>query len=131
MILCTYHTDPANPRTRCCRLLDNGLSQDVLEQIVSEAVAIEREFICESLPAALIGMNDALMAEYIEFAADRLLVELKSPKLFNTKNPFNWMEQISLQCVSLSCIGCVFLSAVFPCRLSFPVSCLFLLTVPS
>lgn len=58
---------------------------------------IEREFVTESLPVNLIGMNSGFMAEYIEFVADRLLVDLGQEKLYGTKNPFPWMEQISLQ----------------------------------
>ena len=66
-------------------------------EIIREAVAIEKEFICEALPCRLIGMNEGLMSKYIEFVADRLAVQLGSPKLFNTKNPFEWMESISLE----------------------------------
>ena len=68
-----------------------------MEDIIIEAVSIEKEFICESLPVDLIGMNSKLMSEYIEFCADRLLVALGNEKHFNTKNPFDWMEIISLQ----------------------------------
>ena len=68
-----------------------------MAEIVREAVAIEKEFICESLPVALIGMNAGLMAEYIEFVSDRLLVALGQEKLYNAVNPFDWMEFISLQ----------------------------------
>lgn len=66
-------------------------------QIVGEAVALEREFCCEALSVALVGMNAELMSQYIEFVADRLLVALGYPKLYNTPNPFDWMEMISLQ----------------------------------
>jgi ribonucleoside-diphosphate reductase subunit M2 len=65
---------------------------------VAEAVEIERQFICESLPCNLIGMNADYMKQYIEFVADRLLVSLGSSKVYSTANPFSWMEQISLQC---------------------------------
>jgi ribonucleoside-diphosphate reductase subunit M2 len=68
-----------------------------IAEIIREAVAIEKEFICEALPCRLIGMNEGLMSKYIEFVADRLAVQLGSPKLFNTKNPFEWMESISLE----------------------------------
>jgi hypothetical protein len=80
-------------------LLQNPLEDEVLKEIVTEAVDIEREFICESLPCNLIGMNAELMKQYIEFVADRLVVALGVSKIYNTPNPFSWMEQISLQCV--------------------------------
>lgn len=67
-----------------------------IREIVSEAVAIEKEFITESLPVNLIGMNCTLMCQYIEFVADRLLYNLGEPKIFNAKNPFDFMENISL-----------------------------------
>ena len=57
----------------------------------------ETEFVCEALPVDLIGMNSRMMADYIEFVADRLLVSLGVPKMYNTQNPFDWMELISLQ----------------------------------
>lgn len=56
-----------------------------------------QEFVCEALPVSLIGMNDKLMAVYIEYCADRLLVALGSPKVYNSTNPFDFMELISLQ----------------------------------
>ena len=65
--------------------------------MIKEAVEIEKEFITESLPVRLIGMNDILMKEYIEFVADRLLSQLQYPKLYNTANPFSFMEMISLE----------------------------------
>lgn len=67
-----------------------------IKEIVREAVAIEKEFITESLPVSLIGMNCRLMCEYIEYVADRLLYNLGESKIFNTKNPFDFMENISL-----------------------------------
>lgn len=57
----------------------------------------EKEFICESLPVALIGMNSDMMSQYIEFVADRLLVALGYEKYFHSRNPFDWMELISLE----------------------------------
>ena len=57
----------------------------------------EKEFVCEALPVDLIGMNSRMMADYIEFVADRLLVSLGVPKMYKTQNPFDWMELISLQ----------------------------------
>merc|ERR1711904_155970 len=65
--------------------------------IIRGAVAAEKEFICDALPRALIGMNSAQMIEYIQFVADRLLTALGHPKLYNTPNPVDWMELISLQ----------------------------------
>jgi ribonucleotide reductase beta subunit family protein with ferritin-like domain len=60
-------------------------------------VEIEKEFICEALPCKLIGMNSDLMSDYIEFVADRLLVQLGNKKYYNKTNPFSFMELISLQ----------------------------------
>lgn len=81
----------------CCSHLNNKLSVERLTQIVVEGVAIEKEFVCEALPVALIGMNSDLMAQYIEFVADRLLVALGGEKYYQASNPFDWMETISLQ----------------------------------
>jgi ribonucleotide reductase beta subunit family protein with ferritin-like domain len=65
-------------------------------ELIKEAVTIEKEFICEALPCKLIGMNQKLMKQYIEFVADRLVVQLGYPKIFNSSNPFDFMEMISL-----------------------------------
>ena len=65
--------------------------------IVKEAVEIEKEFICEALPCKLIGMNSNLMSQYIEFVADRLVVQLGFEKIFKSSNPFDFMEMISLE----------------------------------
>jgi ribonucleoside-diphosphate reductase beta chain len=62
-----------------------------------DALNIEREFITESLPVSLIGMNAGLMTQYLEFVADRLLVELGCDREYNTSNPFDFMDMISLQ----------------------------------
>ena len=62
-----------------------------------DAVEIEKAFILEALPCRLIGMNSNLMATYVEFVADRLLRELGYAPVYNAKNPFDWMENISLQ----------------------------------
>jgi ribonucleotide reductase beta subunit family protein with ferritin-like domain len=78
-------------------MLQEQLEDKVVHEIVADAVAHEKEFLCEALPCDLIGMNSRMMAEYIEFCADRLLVALGAPKLYNTQNPFDWMELISLQ----------------------------------
>jgi ribonucleoside-diphosphate reductase subunit M2 len=66
-------------------------------QIIDEAVLIEQEFLTEALPVELIGMNSTLMIQYIKFIADRLLVELGLEKLYNVKNPFQFMSNISLE----------------------------------
>merc|ERR1739844_784779 len=78
-------------------MLQNKLPDDVVHGIVRGAVTAERQFICEALPCDLIGMNNDMMTRYIEFVADRLLASLGHPKLFNSANPFDWMELISLQ----------------------------------
>ena len=69
---------------------------DVVD-IIKEAVDIEKEFITESLPCSLIGMNQKLMSQYIEYVADRLLMMLKIDPIYMTPNPFEWMELISIQ----------------------------------
>ena len=78
-------------------LLQNKLSVAKIHQIVHEAVKIEQEFIADALPVSLIGMNNKLMSQYIQFVADRLVVQLGYPKIYNCTNPFEWMEPISLQ----------------------------------
>ena len=78
-------------------MLSAKLSKDEVFSIISDAVEIEKEFITEALPVKLIGMNADLMKQYIEFVADRWLSELGYPKMFNTNNPFDFMEMISLQ----------------------------------
>lgn len=75
----------------------NKLSTETVTKIISDAVEIEKEFILDALPVKLIGMNSALMSQYLEFVADRLLVALNCPKIFNAKNPFSFMELISMQ----------------------------------
>ncbi len=77
--------------------VENKLPESKIQDIIRDAVAIEKEFITESLPVDLIGMNKTLMAQYIEFVADRLLKALHCEPLFNVSNPFPWMELISLQ----------------------------------
>ena len=77
--------------------LQNKCSDDDIYSIVKEAVMIEKEFITESLPCRLIGMNNDLMIQYIEYVADRLLLMLKLDKIYNSDNPFDWMEAISIQ----------------------------------
>lgn len=72
-------------------------SKDRIREIIKEAVDIEKEFICEALPVSLLGMNVKLMSQYIEFVADRLLRQLKCPMLYETVNPFAFMEMISIE----------------------------------
>ncbi|MFN8371036.1 MAG: ribonucleotide-diphosphate reductase subunit beta [Bacteriovoracaceae bacterium] len=78
-------------------MLNNALSKERILEIVTESVTIEREFVSESLPVSLIGMNAKMMTQYIEFVADRLLRSLGLPNHYNSTNPFDWMELISLQ----------------------------------
>ena len=75
----------------------NKLPNERVIEIISDAVVIEKEFVTDSLPVKLIGMNADLMCQYIEFVADRLLMELGCPKLYKATNPFDFMEMISLQ----------------------------------
>ena len=77
-------------------MISNKLSQKKVFSVIDEAVGIEKSFITESLPCNLIGMNSGLMTEYIEFVADRLLQQLGYNKLYNAKNPFPFMEMISI-----------------------------------
>jgi ribonucleoside-diphosphate reductase beta chain len=78
-------------------MLENKLPEDRLHAIIKDAVTIEQEFVTDALPVSLIGMNAALMNQYIEFCADRLLVALGASKIYNSTNPFDFMEMISLQ----------------------------------
>jgi len=68
-----------------------------IKEIIKDAVEIEKEFICEALPCRLIGMNSDLMSSYLEFVADRLALQFGIPKIFNTENPFDFMEMISIE----------------------------------
>ena len=77
--------------------LVNKVPKDRIREILIDALSIEREFITESLPASLIGMNANLMSQYLEFVTDRLLGELGCEKEYNTTNPFDFMDMISLQ----------------------------------
>ena len=77
--------------------LQNKLTQNEIYAIVNEAVTIEKEFITEALPCRLIGMNSSLMTLYIEYVADRLLTQLGYEKYYNSKNPFSFMELISIE----------------------------------
>lgn len=78
-------------------MIKNRLEQDIVHEMMKEAVDIEKNFICESLPCALLGMNSVLMSQYIEYVSDRLLLQLGYEKLYNSRNPFDFMDRISLQ----------------------------------
>jgi len=77
--------------------LVNKLPIETVQEIIKDAVEIEKEFVVDAIPVKLIGMNADLMCQYIEFVADRLLIELNCPKIYNSTNPFDFMEMISLQ----------------------------------
>ena len=77
--------------------LVNKLSNEAIQTIIVDAVTIEKEFVTDALPVRLIGMNAELMCQYIEFVADRLLMELNCSKIYHATNPFDFMEMISLQ----------------------------------
>lgn len=77
--------------------LQHKLPVEQVTAIITNAVAIEKDFVSDALPVRLIGMNAEMMCQYIEFVADRLLVALGCPKTFNATNPFDFMELISLQ----------------------------------
>jgi ribonucleoside-diphosphate reductase beta chain len=77
--------------------LVNKVPKERIKQIITNALDIEKEFITESLPVSLIGMNAKLMTQYLEFVTDRLLVELQCEKIYDVTNPFDFMDMISLQ----------------------------------
>lgn len=77
--------------------LENKLPVETVVGIIKDAVEIEKEFVTDAIPVKLIGMNADLMCQYIEFVADRLLGELNCPKIYNSTNPFDFMDMISLQ----------------------------------
>jgi ribonucleoside-diphosphate reductase subunit M2 len=83
--ICLYHKLVKKP------------SNAKITEIIKEAVDIEKGFICEALPCRLLGMNDKLMSQYIEFVADRLCSQLNIKKMYNVANPFDFMEAISLE----------------------------------
>jgi ribonucleoside-diphosphate reductase beta chain len=78
-------------------MLAHKLSQSQVEAIMAEAVAVEAQFVCEALPVELIGMNSKSMAQYIEYVADRQLATMGYTRKWNSANPFDWMEMISLE----------------------------------
>jgi len=77
--------------------LNAKIFEDTVHQIIKQAVELEKEFICDALPCSLIGMNAKMMSQYIEFVADRLAVQLGTPKIFGAHNPFDFMDLISLE----------------------------------
>ncbi len=79
------------------KYVQNKLPEEQIAAIIRDAVEIEKEFIIDALPVNLIGMNSILMSQYIEFVADRLLLNLGCEKVYNVSNPFPFMEMISLQ----------------------------------
>ena len=79
------------------KYLANKVSEARIKEIITGALEIEKEFITESLPVRLIGMNSDLMKQYLEFVADRLLVDLGCSKVYGVENPFDFMQNISLQ----------------------------------
>ena len=79
------------------KMIINKIDKDVVKKMFEDAVRIEKEFICESLPCSLIGMNSNLMSNYIEYVADRLLVKLGYDKIWGTTNPFDFMESMSME----------------------------------
>ena len=77
--------------------IQNKLDTATIHKIIKEAVHLEKEFIIEAIPCAMIGMNANLMSQYIEYVADRLVVQLGYEKIYNTANPFGFMELISME----------------------------------
>ncbi len=78
-------------------MLENKIPKAEIQAIITEAVVFEKEFVCDALPVSLIGMNATMMCQYIEYVADRLLVQLGNDKVYNASNPFPWMDMISIQ----------------------------------
>ena len=77
--------------------LERKLNKSRIYEIIKEAVEIEKEFITEAIPCRMIGMNSKLMTQYIEFVADRLCLQLGYDKIYNSANPFDFMELISIE----------------------------------
>lgn len=77
-------------------MIKNRLDEKKVHQIVKEAMEMEKDFIIDSLPCSLIGMNSKKMIQYLEYVADRLVVKLGYTKIYNSENPFPFMELISL-----------------------------------
>jgi len=81
-------------------MIINKLPEVIVHKMFQDAVDIETEFICESLPCSLLGMNSKLMTQYIEYCADRLLEQFHYSKLWYSENPFDFMESISMEGVT-------------------------------
>ena len=79
------------------KYIQNKVSEERIKEIICEAVEIEKEFVTDSLPVALIGMNEVLMQQYIEYVADYWLIELGCSKVYHAENPFDFMDMLSLQ----------------------------------
>ena len=79
-------------------MITHRVSQDVVHTMFRDAIRVETEFITESIPCAMLGMNAALMVEYIHFVADRLLLQLGYDKLWNSANPFPFMDRSNIEC---------------------------------
>jgi ribonucleotide reductase beta subunit family protein with ferritin-like domain len=77
--------------------LQEKLSESRIHEIICDAVEIEKEFITKAIPCRMIGMNAQLMTQYIEFVADRLCLQLGYDKIYNSNNPFDFMELISVE----------------------------------
>jgi len=77
--------------------IENKLSRERLIEIIDSALEIEKEFISESLPVSLIGMNSDLMKQYLEYVSDRLLIDLGVGKIYNSENPFDFMKNIAME----------------------------------
>ena len=77
--------------------IEKKISEKRIKEIICGALEIEKEFILEALPVRLIGMNSELMSQYLEFVTDRLLVALGCSKVYNSENPFDFMQNIALQ----------------------------------
>lgn len=75
----------------------NKLSEEKVHNIIKDAVSIEKEFIIDSLPCRLLGMNSELMSEYIEFVSDRIAIQLGYNKIYNVNNPFDFMDRIGME----------------------------------
>lgn len=75
---------------------------ELIERVITEAVTIEKEFLTDALPVALLGMNAKLMQQYIEFVADRLLLALGNKRFYNAQNPFSFVRALQCRCIALT-----------------------------
>jgi ribonucleotide reductase beta subunit family protein with ferritin-like domain len=78
-------------------MIKHRIDESIVHDMFQDAVKIETEFICESLPCSLLGMNSDSMTKYIKYVADRLLIQLNYSKIWNETNPFDFMESISME----------------------------------